>query len=67
MVGRTYTLALMYRLHGDRRYVDRLWRDLDAVAAFPDFNPKHFLDTAEMTHALGVAYDWLYDAWSDLQ
>lgn len=63
----TYTLALLYRLEGDRRYLDRLWKELEAVAAFPDFNPKHFLDTAEMTHALAVAYDWLYDTWSDSQ
>jgi hypothetical protein len=67
VLHRSYTLALMYRLHGDRRYVDRLWRELDAVAAFPDFNPKHFLDTAEMTHALGIAYDWLFDTWTEAQ
>jgi hypothetical protein len=66
-VDRTYTLALMYRLHGDRRHLDRLWREMEAVAAFPDFNPSHFLDTAEMAHALGIAYDWLYDAWTPQQ
>lgn len=67
VLRRTYTLAVMYRLHGDRKYVERLWKDLEAVAAFPDFNPKHFLDTAEMTHALAIAYDWLYDAWTEPQ
>lgn len=59
-----YTLSLMYRLHSDRRDLDRLWQEMQAVAAFPDFNPRHFLDTAEMTHALAIAYDWLYDAWT---
>ena len=67
VLERTYTLGLMYRLHGDRRYADRLWQEMATVAAFPDFNPKHFLDTAEMTHALAIAYDWLYDAWSPSQ
>lgn len=67
VLHRSYTLALMYRLHGDRRYVDRLWKELETVAAFPDFNPKHFLDTAEMTHALAIAYDWLFDTWTDVQ
>ena len=62
-----YTLAMIYRLHGDRRHFDRLWQELQAVAAFPDFNPSHFLDTAEMTHALAIAYDWLYDQWSETQ
>ena len=27
----------------------------------------HFLDTAEMTAAFGIAYDWLYPLWSDEQ
>lgn len=67
VMERTYVLALMYRLHGDRRYADRLWREMETVAAFPDFNPKHFLDTAEMTHAMAIAYDWLYDTWTDAQ
>jgi len=67
VLHRSYTLALMYRLHGDRRYAERLWRELETVAAFPDFNPKHFLDTAEMTHALAIAYDWLYDTWTEPQ
>ena len=67
MVDRCYTLGLAYRLHGDRRYADRLWENIETVAAFPDFNPKHFLDTAEMTHALGIAYDWLYDTWTPSQ
>ncbi len=67
VLRRSYTLALMVRLHDDRRYVDRLWEELKTVAGFPDFNPRHFLDTAEMTHALAVAYDWLYDVWSEPQ
>ena len=32
-----------------------------AVARFSDWNPSHFLDTGEMTFALAVGYDWLYD------
>ncbi len=67
MVKHSYTLAMMYRLHGDKRYLDYLWRELNAVSQFPDFNPAHFLDTAEMTHAFAIAYDWLYDDWSDSQ
>ncbi len=63
----SYTLALTFRLHGERRYVDRLWEEMKTVAAFPDFNPRHFLDTAEMTHALAIAYDWLYDTWTESQ
>ncbi|MHB1310274.1 MAG: heparinase II/III domain-containing protein [Limisphaerales bacterium] len=67
VLDRTYTLALLHRLDGDRRYVDRLWIELKAAAEFPDWNPRHFLDTAEMTHAFAIGYDWLYDAWTDEQ
>ena len=67
MVHHSYALALAFRLHGDRKYLHRLWQDMEAVAKFPDFNPRHFLDTAEMTHALAIAYDWLYDEWTPQQ
>lgn len=66
-IDRVYTLVFAYRLHGERRYLDRLWKELETVAAFPDFNPKHFLDTAEMVHAFAIAYDWLYDTWTPEQ
>ena len=63
-VQRVYTLAAMYRLEGDRRFAARAEKEMLAAAAFPDWNPRHFLDTAEMSHALGVGYDWLYDVLS---
>ncbi|MGD0536884.1 MAG: heparinase II/III family protein [Verrucomicrobiota bacterium] len=67
VVDRVYTLALLYRLDGDRRYADRAWLELEAAANFKDWNPRHFLDTAEMTHGFAIGYDWLYDVWSDDQ
>jgi hypothetical protein len=67
VLSHVYTLALTYRLHGDNRYRERLWQEVQTVAEFPDFNPSHFLDTAEMTHALAIAYDWLFDTWTDSQ
>ncbi len=59
-LDRIYTLALLYRLDGDRRFAARARRELLAVAVFPDWNPSHFLDTAEMTHAVAIGYDWLH-------
>jgi hypothetical protein len=63
----TETLGLLYRLDGDRRWFDRLWAELDAVAAFADWNPPHFLDVAEMTHAFALGYDWLHRDLTDAQ
>lgn len=31
------------------------------------WNSNHFLDTAEFSAAFGIAYDWLYDVWSEQQ
>lgn len=67
VLDRVYTLSLLYWLDEDRRYGDRAWQELQAAANFPDWNPKHFLDTAEMTHAFAIGYDWLYDAWTEEQ
>ncbi|HEY9776075.1 MAG TPA: heparinase II/III family protein [Planktothrix sp.] len=57
---RVTTLAGLYRLTHDKRYLERARQDMLAVAAFPDWSPKHFLDVAEMTAAVGIGYDWLY-------
>jgi hypothetical protein len=67
VLERIQVLATAYRLFGDKRYADRAWRELDAAAHFPDWNPKHFLDTAEMTHAFAIGYDWLFDYWTPAQ
>jgi hypothetical protein len=61
---RIYTLALLYRLDRKRTYLDRAAKELRAIAAFHDWNPTRFLDTAELTHAMAIGYDWLYGALS---
>lgn len=60
MEGRIFTLAGLYRLSGDKRFADRATKEMLSAASFPDWYPTHFLDTAEMTAALGLGYDWLY-------
>ncbi|MGN1213377.1 MAG: heparinase II/III family protein [Bacteroidaceae bacterium] len=60
-VLRLGTLSLAYRLHGDRKYLDAANEALLWVCRFPDWDPKHFLDNAEMASAVAIAYDWLYD------
>jgi len=63
-LSRVQTLALTYLLTGESAYAERAWRELEAAAKFPDWNPSHFLDTAEMSCAFGIGYDWLY-SWMD--
>lgn len=65
VLDRTYALAMQYRLSLDPQYAERAWEELSAAGNFPDWNPRHFLDTAEMTHAFAIGYDWLFDYWTE--
>jgi hypothetical protein len=60
-VKRVVTLAMAYHLTGDNQYVQRCQQEMLAAARFSDWNPSHFLDVAEMTFAIAIGYDWLYD------
>ena len=61
---RMYKLGVAWQLTGDSQYAERAWTELSTVAAFPDWHPAHFLDTAEMTHACAIGYDWFYYYWT---
>lgn len=54
--------AYMYLYTGDAKYASRAEAEMLAASSFADWNPSHFLDVAEMTAALAIGYDWLYDA-----
>jgi len=67
VMNRIYTLGLCYKIDGEQKWVKRAYEELEAAANFKDWNPRHFLDTAEMTHAFAIGYDWFYEALSDEQ
>lgn len=48
-------------LTGELRYAERTEKEMRQLVQFSDWNPSHFLDVAEMTAALAIGYDWLYD------
>jgi hypothetical protein len=64
---RVRALMFIHLLEGGDAYVNRVWAEVEAACKFKDWNPSHFLDTAEMTYAVAIAYDWLFDQWSDSQ
>lgn len=64
---RMYTWGLLYRLRGDQKWLDRAWLELESVLKFKDWNPSHFLDTAEMMHAVAIGYDWFYQGLDEQQ
>lgn len=57
---RIYYLSYAYRFSHDKKYVTRAEKELLSVSGFKDWNPSHFLDVGEMTMALSIGYDWLY-------
>ena len=58
---RVFYLSYAYRMTGEKKYADRTEKEMLAVSAFSDWNPSHFLDVAEMTMAVSIGYDWVYD------
>lgn len=53
--------GIAWKMTGERRYLAAAERNLLAVSMFQDWNPSHFLDVGEMTLAVALGYDWLYD------
>lgn len=62
---RIYYLSYTWRMTGDNRFAARAEKEMLNVCSFKDWNPTHFLDVAEMTLALSIGYDWLFDFLSE--
>lgn len=60
-IRRIFALSYAYRMTGDVKYSERAEKEMLEIAKFEDWNPSHFLDTGEMTMAMAIGYDWLYD------
>ena len=58
---RAYVLGLAYRLTGKREYADNLRDIMLTVCDFTEWNIQLFLDVAEMSHGVGIGYDWIHD------
>lgn len=57
---RVMLLAFAHSMTDNPDYLRGAERVMLDAAAFPDWNPSHFLDVAEMTTALAIGYDWLH-------
>lgn len=58
---RLTTLGMAWQLSGRPEHLNRAIAEINAACDFADWNPSHFLDVAEMTLALSIGYDWLYE------
>lgn len=59
--GRILTLAMMYRLTGEKRFFEGARTELLTFAAREDWGPSHFLGVGEACFAAGIGLDWLHD------
>lgn len=70
VLDRIQTLAFVYKITGDKKYAEAALLELETISSdekFPSWHPEHFLDTAEMTAAAAIGYDWLYNYLTDSQ
>jgi hypothetical protein len=58
---RSFYLSYSYRMTKDKKYLKRVELELNAVSKFENWNPTHYLDVGEMTMAVAIGYDWLFD------
>lgn len=60
------SLALAYRLTGEKQYLTRIKDVFAAVATFDDWGaPRHFLDAGVATSYIAIAYDMVYEDMSE--
>ncbi|KAI0320454.1 chondroitin AC/alginate lyase [Amylostereum chailletii] len=70
---RVKAFSYVYRMTNDTKWVDRAYQEIENAGSsnfgpsVDKWNNKHFLDTAELSAAYAIAYDWLYDALTDEQ
>ncbi len=62
---RIFYLSYAFRMTGDDRFAKHAEQEMLKSAGFSDWNPTHFLDVGEMTMALAIGYDWLFDELSN--
>lgn len=58
---RMLLLGYAYRMTEKQEYARRAELEMNNISLFVDWNPSHFLDVAEMTTAMAIGYDWLFN------
>ncbi len=61
ILERVILLGFMWRVTGEQKYASRCKEEMTYCCNFPDWHENHFLDTAELTFAVSLGANWLYD------
>ncbi len=59
-------LALAYQITRDNKYAHLGYEFAVSMGRWEHWGPAYFVDCADATAAYAMAYDWLYNAWTDL-
>ena len=57
------TLALAFQITGNKNYALLAYDWSAALASFEHWGPAYFEDLAEVSYAVALSYDWLYNAY----
>ena len=60
-IERVTAMAMAYRLSGDKRFAEGATREMLVAGGLRRLEPRHFLDTAEMTTALAIDSHLVHD------
>ncbi len=60
-------LGFAYQITGDDKYAEKVWELLYGVLSYPDWNPSHMIDTAELVGGCAIGFDWCYDYFDEPQ
>jgi len=60
-IRRIGTLAIVYAISDEKRFLDRVNAEMVAVCNFSDWNPDIGLDFSEMAYAVSIGLDWTLD------
>lgn len=66
MLADVQKLAYAYQLTGNVNYAKLAYDFLAGVADWPHWGPGYFFDNAQVAQNFAVAYDWLYNAFVEL-
>ncbi len=55
---RLTTLGMVYYISKEKKYLERINKEVLAVCSFSDWNPSHFLDVAGTAISVALAIDW---------
>lgn len=58
-----FVCSYAYRTTKNKKYMAKVREELLNVCSYEDWHPSHFLDTGEMTLAVAIGLDWI---WNDL-